>query len=138
MSLGVLDGARALLATLADLPNRPVDRPGDPPIDSRGRPAAYYRIRDVPAARTPFGLEAGASIVSTGFLQIDVLSPQIYGETEAVRQARRVVALFPRLTRLGRARIERPAYHSAPLEDAPYIQVPVTVPWVARVKEGDT
>lgn len=138
MSLGVLTAATTLVATLADLPIRAVDEQGEPPIDSKGRPGAFVRLREMPAPRAPFGLASGATIVTPGFLQIDVLSPQIYGETEAVRQARRVVALFPRLTRLGLARVERPAYYSAPLEEAPYVQVPVTVPWVARVKEGDT
>lgn len=138
MTAGVLAAGRALLATLTDLPIREVDRPSEPPVDSRGRPGAYVRVREILVPRMPFGLEAGATIIISGMLQIDVLSPQLLGETEAVRQAGRVVAVFPRLTRLGRARIERPAYYSAPLEDAPYVQVPVTVPWVARLKEGDT
>lgn len=113
-----------------------IDSRADIPVDDRGRGALHVRFFVEVAPSAPFALARGGTILRRGFVQVDVYSPESADRSAAAEAGQHIVDAFPRLTQLGLARVERPAYASRPMQETPYFRVPVTIPWNARVPEG--
>ncbi len=73
-----------------------------------------------------------------GIMQVSVFWPRGEGIIGPMELAGRVIARFPRGTRLDRndqsVRIDRTPWTSPPLQEAGWVQIPVTIPWTAFVR----
>lgn len=146
MSLGVDTAIRQILTNAApvleDALGWPIsltdaDTSSDLTTGADGELAAFMFFRVMRTQPSAFALRKGGTIVERGIAQISVYVPDAKGP-EASRLAGDLVRdLFPRLTTLGRARTEAPSWAAEPLQESPFNHIPVTVPWVARTREGD-
>jgi hypothetical protein len=128
----MIDETEALFAHLRSADIGPVAWPG-----IRFDPTGAYLGVSV------FFLPATAATVTShdrrdGIMQVSVFWPAGDGLIRPMEWAQAVVARFPRHTTLSRngrdVRIVRPPYMAAPLQEADWLQIPVTIPWTSWVR----
>lgn len=128
--------AEALFARLASLvlsPAVPVAWPGR---DFRAS-GAYLRPSFLPAATAAFSVRPDGTNEHRGLLQVDVFWPEDKGLTEPMERASEVIAHFKRGTTMYRegvkVRVVRPPYPSPALQEPGWLQVTVSIPYLAFV-----
>lgn len=102
-------------------------------------PTTYWlRATYLPADTAPLGVDFGAYNEHMGIFQVDVFYGRKAGELKAARLAASIMDHFARGTRLAKDGVtveinRRPSRARALYEDE-WMQVPVTIPWIAFAK----
>lgn len=128
----VMEALSAHLGTLALSPAMPIAWSGvdfEPPDDG------YLRASHLPNTTQQISLGETGLNRHQGLIQVDVMWPESLGLTEAMERAGAIVAHFKRGTDLTRegvtVRIVRPPSVAPALRAPPFLQVPVTIAYLA-------
>jgi len=110
------------------LPNVAFEPPGPAPG------VKWLRATFLPAASAETGISWNSHVQHVGLLQIDIFGNQGDGEPALGRIASAAIQFFPRGLRLSRdgiaLLINRAPYRSSMLRDDPWMQIPVSIPYL--------